>query len=58
MEATNWAEAKPVLETLSSEYHGEHRAENPLWLLAATERHLGDTNAELATLQKFSEQRI
>jgi hypothetical protein len=53
LEAKDWAGAKPLLETLSSDYAGEHRADNPLWLLAEDERHLGDTNAELAALQKF-----
>jgi hypothetical protein len=55
LEAKKWAEAKTVLEPLAADYAGERRADNPLWLLAAAERHLGDTNAELATLQKFSE---
>jgi tetratricopeptide (TPR) repeat protein len=55
LEAKNWAEAKTVLEPLAADYSGERRADNPLWLLAAAERHLGDTNAELATLQKFAE---
>jgi tetratricopeptide (TPR) repeat protein len=56
MEAKRWAEAKPVLESLAAAYHGEERAENPLWLLAVTQRNLKETNAELATLQKFAEQ--
>ena len=56
MRAKKWAEAKPVLESLSETYHGESRADNPLWLLAATERNLKDTNAELATLEKFAAQ--
>jgi tetratricopeptide (TPR) repeat protein len=55
LEAKKWAEAKTVLEPLAADYAGERRADNPLWLLAAAERHLGDTNAELATLQRFSE---
>lgn len=54
LEATNWTEAETVLEALAADYAGERRAENPLWLLAQAERHLGDTNAELATLEKFS----
>jgi len=40
---------------LAATYHGEHRGENPLWLLAVTERGLNDTNAELATLQQLAE---
>lgn len=56
MKAKNWTEAKPVLESLAASYHGEHGAENPLWLEAVTERNLHDTNAELATLQKFAGQ--
>jgi len=56
MEAKKWAEARPVLESLAAAYHGEKGAENPLWLLAVTERNLNDTNAELATLQKFAVQ--
>jgi tetratricopeptide (TPR) repeat protein len=56
MEAKKWAEAKPVLESLAAAYHGEKGADNPLWLLAVTERNLNDTNAELATLQKFAVQ--
>ncbi|MFO1487536.1 MAG: tetratricopeptide repeat protein [Verrucomicrobiota bacterium] len=51
-----WAEARPLLESLAEKYHGESRAENPLWLLAVAQRHLRDTNAELATLQKFARQ--
>ena len=54
LEATNWPGAKTVLEALAANYAGERRAENPLWLLAQAERHLGDTNAELATLEKFA----
>jgi tetratricopeptide (TPR) repeat protein len=56
MEAKRWAEAKPVLESLAESYHGESRAENPDWLLAVTQRNLQETNAELATLQKFAAQ--
>ena len=56
MEAKKWAEAKPLLESHGRRsYHGEKGAENPLWLLAVTERNLDDTNAELATLQKFAD---
>lgn len=55
LEDKNWAEAKTVLEPLAVDYAGERRADNPLWLLSLAERHLGDTNAELATLQKFAE---
>jgi tetratricopeptide (TPR) repeat protein len=54
--AKKWAEAKPVLESLAQIYHGESRAENPLWMLAAAERNLRDTNAELATLEKLAAQ--
>ena len=32
MEDKHWADAKTVLETLAASYHGERRAENPLWL--------------------------
>jgi tetratricopeptide (TPR) repeat protein len=56
MKAKQWAEAKPLLESISKSYHGEKGAENPLWLLAVTEKNLGETNAELATLQEFSKQ--
>jgi len=56
MKAKKWAEAKPVLEQLIETYHGESKAENPMWLLAATERNLRDTNSELATLEKFATQ--
>jgi tetratricopeptide (TPR) repeat protein len=56
MEAKRWTEAKPVLETIAASYHGERRAENPLWLLALTERNLKDSNSELATLRQFAEQ--
>jgi tetratricopeptide (TPR) repeat protein len=56
MRDKKWAEAKPVLEALAQSYHGESRAENPLWMLALTERNLRDTNAELATLEKFAAQ--
>src|SRR5260370_27820088 len=45
-----------MLELLAASYHGERRAENPLWLKAVTERNLNATNAELATLQKLAEQ--
>lgn len=56
MRAKNWAKAKPALETLAKTYHGESKGNNPLWLLAVTERNLRETNAELATLQKFAVQ--
>lgn len=56
MEATNWAAAKPALESLAAAYHAEKGAANPLWLLAVTERHLQDTNAELAALEKLARQ--
>jgi len=56
MKAKKWAEAKPILEAAIQIYHGESKAENPLWMLAATERNLRDTNAELATLEKFAAQ--
>jgi tetratricopeptide (TPR) repeat protein len=54
MEAKNWAAAEPVLTSLAAAYHDEKGAANPLWLLAVTERNLNETNAELATLQKFA----
>jgi tetratricopeptide (TPR) repeat protein len=56
MDAKNWAEAEPLLETIAVEYHGESKSDNPLWLLAAAQRHLDETNAELATLEKFATQ--
>jgi tetratricopeptide (TPR) repeat protein len=56
MKAKKWAEAKPILESAIQIYHGESKAENPMWMLAATERNLHDTNAELATLEKFATQ--
>jgi tetratricopeptide (TPR) repeat protein len=55
MEAKRWAEAKPILESVANAYAGESRAANPLWLLAVTERHLRNTNAELANLQLLAE---
>ncbi|MBC8094577.1 MAG: tetratricopeptide repeat protein [Akkermansiaceae bacterium] len=54
MEAKRWAEAKPILEPLASSYSGESRGDNPLWLLAVTERNLDNTNAELALLEKLA----
>jgi len=54
MEAKRWADAKPVLAALAESYAGERRAENPLWLLAVTERNLQETNAELAALVKLA----
>jgi tetratricopeptide (TPR) repeat protein len=54
MRAKDWAKAKPALEAVARIYHGESKAENPLWMLAVTERHLGETNAELATLREFA----
>jgi tetratricopeptide (TPR) repeat protein len=56
MRAKNWAEAKPLLQKLAETYRGESKAENPLWLLAVTQRNLRDTNAELVTLQLFAAQ--
>jgi len=56
MDAKNWAEAEPLLESLAESYHGESRAENPLWLLAVTQRNLNQTNAERATLTKLAAQ--
>ena len=56
MEAKNWVGARPVLESVAAAYHGEKGAQNPLWLLAVTERNLKDTNAELATLQILARQ--
>jgi hypothetical protein len=52
--AQQWGDAKPVLQALAESYAGERRAENPLWLLAVTERNLQDTNAELAALVKLA----
>lgn len=56
MDARNWAKAEPLLTSLAASYHAEKGAENPLWLLAETERNLKETNTELATLQKFARQ--
>jgi cytochrome c-type biogenesis protein CcmH/NrfG len=56
MKAKNWTEARPLLQSVAKSYHGEKGADNPLWLLAVTERNLHETNAELATLQEFSKQ--
>jgi tetratricopeptide (TPR) repeat protein len=56
MEAKDWAKAEPLLESLAASYHGEKGAENPMWLLAVTQRNLMETNSELATLQKFAPQ--
>jgi tetratricopeptide (TPR) repeat protein len=56
MRLKDWAKAKPALESLIRIYHGESKADNPLWMLAVTERNLRDTNAELATLQTFAQQ--
>ena len=56
MEAKNWAEAEPLLKAVADMYHGESKSDNPLWLLAVTQRHLNETNAELATLKKFAAQ--
>ncbi|MEO6035486.1 MAG: hypothetical protein ABIQ35_09545 [Verrucomicrobiota bacterium] len=51
-----WAEAKPVLLAVADLYHGERRADNPLWQLAVVQRQLQETNAELASLEKFAQQ--
>jgi tetratricopeptide (TPR) repeat protein len=56
IDAKDWTNAKPALESLAASYHGERRASNPLWLLALAERNLKETNAELATLQQFAAQ--
>jgi tetratricopeptide (TPR) repeat protein len=56
MKAKRWAEAKPGLESLVKSYHGEKGTDNPLWLLAVTERNLGDTEAERATLERLAGQ--
>jgi tetratricopeptide (TPR) repeat protein len=56
MEAKNWEQARPVLQSLAASYHGERRAGNPLWLESVTERNLNDTNAEFATLETFAAQ--
>ena len=54
IEGKKWGEAKTILESLTAIYHGEQRAENPLWLEAVTLRNLNDTNAELAALTGFA----
>ena len=56
MKAKQWMEAKPLLQSIAKAYHGEKDLENPLWLLAVTERNLNETNAELATLRQFAGQ--
>jgi tetratricopeptide (TPR) repeat protein len=56
MRDKKWADARPILESLAETYHGESKMDNPFWMLAATERNLHDTNAELATLKKFAAQ--
>jgi tetratricopeptide (TPR) repeat protein len=56
IEAKNWTDARPAVESLATMYHGERRADNPLWLLALVERNLNETNTELATLEKFAAQ--
>jgi tetratricopeptide (TPR) repeat protein len=55
MKTKHWAEARPILQALATSYHGERRADNPLWLKAVTERNLNDTNAELAALTALAE---
>jgi tetratricopeptide (TPR) repeat protein len=56
MSERKWAAAETRLESVARTYSGERRAENPLWLLAVSQRNLLDTNAEWATLQKFARQ--
>jgi tetratricopeptide (TPR) repeat protein len=55
MDDKNWVQARPLLEAAAASYAGERRANNPLWLLATTERNLNHTNAELAALIKLAE---
>jgi tetratricopeptide (TPR) repeat protein len=55
MDDKKWEQARPLLESVAASYAGERRAENPVWLLAQTQRNLNDTNAELITLKKFAE---
>lgn len=55
MQSKEWGQAKPILETLTNLYAGESGAENPLWLLAVTQRNLNETNAELSTLKRLAE---
>jgi tetratricopeptide (TPR) repeat protein len=55
MDDKNWSQARPLLESVAASYAGERRADNPLWLLAQTERNLNDTNAELAALDKLAQ---
>ena len=54
MDDKNWAAARPLLESAAASYAGERRADNPLWLLAVTERNLNDTKAELSALKKLA----
>jgi tetratricopeptide (TPR) repeat protein len=55
MENKRWSDAKPVLEKLAEGYAGEGGAANPLWMLATVERQLGNTNGELAVLEKLAQ---
>jgi hypothetical protein len=55
MDDKNWAAAKPLLASAAASYAGERRGDNPLWLLAVTERNLNDTNAEWAALEKLAQ---
>jgi tetratricopeptide (TPR) repeat protein len=54
MDDKNWDQARPLLESLAATYAGERRADNPLWLLAVTQRNLNNTNAELSALKKLA----
>ena len=56
MEEKRWNDAKPILESVSKAYAGETGGNNPLWLLAVVERNLGNTNAELALLERLAKQ--
>jgi tetratricopeptide (TPR) repeat protein len=56
MDDKKWDQARPLLESVAASYAGERRANNPLWLLAQTERNLNDTNAELSALKKLAGQ--
>lgn len=57
IEEKKWPEAESALKEIAALGESHERGENnPLWLEATAERNLGDTNAELATLQKFAQQ--
>ena len=56
MDGRQWAQANALLQTIAQTYHGERRGDNPLWLLAETERNLTNSDGEWAALQKLAAQ--